>query len=434
MGTLQSKHASAGTSGSPSPPVGCRISNSLVSGFAWKYALVTSLPFRLSFSEATQLAKRQCDSASAVGASHRTSSRLTSSKFPQITNRAFILGLYSGVPFKCSCLSVSTHFDGITLWPSSSRFWSSFPQMGIAALKLLYFSHSAVRASIIKALISGETFLVSTVLATFPGWTVSSASTTRCAMKDLSGFKSSSRSMARRRSNWSCALRKTVKPVQASVSSTFLVSFVFTSPFLKVFLTVANPESWNPSGKSPSIIVLYSFFLGSAWTLIATSLAIRQWSPSTSSASIVSPGSAPGVVGATLVYGADRSVLPVLSLACILVPGVPGALDGALLPWGASTSSSKIPIGLGNFSPFCSSSTWMYFCCWGPDTMASGSTGSPFKMEKAKASLSLADLTRDVLHKIGTPSCKSHKPLWGSWPITRDAALHVVPPCCASLL
>ena len=63
--------------------------------------------------------------------------------------------------------------------------------------------------------------------------------------------------------------------------------------------------------------------------------------------------------------------------------------------------------------------------------MASGNTGSPFKMEKARASLSLADLTRDVLHKIGTPSCNNHNP---SWPIRRDTVLHVVPPCCASLL
>ena len=178
------------------------------------------------------------------------------------------------------------------------------------------------------------------LIATFPDWTVSSASTTRCAMKDLSGSKSSSRSMARRRSNGSCALRKTVRPVQASVSSTLLSDLAY--PFRlflhphswKFSLLVATPESWNPSGKSPPIIVLYSLFLGSAWTVIATSFAIRQWSPSTISASIVSPGSAPGVVVATLVYGADRSVLPVLSLACFLVPGVPGALDGHCSPEG----------------------------------------------------------------------------------------------------
>ena len=42
--------------------------------------------------------------------------------------------------------------------------------------------------------------------------------------------------------------------------------------------------------------------------------------------------------------------------------------------------------------------------------MASGNTGPQFKMEKAKASLSLADLTRAVLHKIGTPSCNNHNP------------------------
>ena len=134
--------------------------------------------------------------------------------FPaQITNLAFILGLYSGVPFKCSFLSVSTHFERIARCPSFSRLSGCSHHMGIAALNDLYFSHSAVLASIIRRLSSGDTFRMSTI-------ELPSASAMHCAMKDLSSSKSSSRSMARTRSKGSCALRKTVKPVQASVSST----------------------------------------------------------------------------------------------------------------------------------------------------------------------------------------------------------------------
>ena len=88
-----------------------------------------SLPFRRNLSEAAQLARRQWDSASAVGASHLTSSRLTSAGCNPFSvffvSFLFWLCVF-GLSVCCFCFLFMPCFSGFVLFSCWDCFWTAY--------------------------------------------------------------------------------------------------------------------------------------------------------------------------------------------------------------------------------------------------------------------------------------------------------------------
>ena len=88
-----------------------------------------SLPFRRNLSEAAQLARRQWDSASVVGASHLTSSRLTSAGCNPFSvffvSFLFWLCVF-GLSVCCFCFLFMPCFSGFVLFSCWDCFWTAY--------------------------------------------------------------------------------------------------------------------------------------------------------------------------------------------------------------------------------------------------------------------------------------------------------------------